>query len=115
MVDILLYGKPRNLRGTAARANNYLGSYNELPSGKHPVTTKEDKSTLYVYPVIVVHDPLEIGGFEPGSKFSATEYREMKCRFAFTPGTILEVRGTLRIIRRRNGRQEARRFKPTSP
>jgi hypothetical protein len=44
----------------------------------------------------VVLDPLEPGGFAPGTVFDKTGWHEMYARFAFTPGTILrDVAGRL--------------------
>ena len=97
-MDILNYERKRqNWRGCGARRES-LDATDELEGGKHPTTTKEDKRTTYAYPVVVVHDPLEIGGFIPGASFSAYEFRTMKQFHAFTPGTQLLVRGVLRRI-----------------
>jgi hypothetical protein len=44
----------------------------------------------------VVLDPLEPGGFAPGTVFDRTGWREMYAHFSFTPGTLLkDVQGRL--------------------
>lgn len=115
MVDILLYQR-RPLRSTGARAHNYRGAQNAVKGGKHLPSNKPTGRPrgTYVYSISIVHDPLDIGGFKKGTCFSVIEYTEMKHMCSFTPGTILNVRGSLRIIRRQNGYQVASKYKPTS-
>lgn len=38
----------------------------------------------------VVHDPLEIGGFEPGTNFPKEQWEKMISMLTFTEGTILK-------------------------
>ena len=113
MVDLLLYDKGMRFRNIPARAKNYYGA------GKDEYVDEDAPKTRSCPPPVnylirIVHDPLDVGGFKPGVGFSVVEYTEMKHRCAFTPGTILDVRGTLRIIRRRNGYQVASRHKKST-
>ena len=113
-LDILLTKKKRHIRMNC-RANNYLNARDELPGGKHPLKTKEEKRTVYEYPVKVVCDPLLIGGFSPGSTFSILEYEAMLQRNAFTIGTTLLIGRALRFVQSDdNGRQCVKKFKSTS-
>ena len=113
MVDLLWHDR-RRLRRSGARAYNYRGAQDAVGGGKH-ATTGEPVGRprgAYGYVIEIVSDPLDVGGFRKGVCFSVVEYTEMKHRCAFTPGTILNVRGTLRIIRRQNGYQVARKCEP---
>jgi hypothetical protein len=58
--------------------------------------SKQDK----VYPVLVVRDPDEIGGFPTGAQFSDQDYRIMLGAKCWTIGTVLQVHGmTVRVER----------------
>ena len=111
MVDLLFYSR-RPLRRGGARAYNYRGAFDETKDGKHLRADKRRgrPPTTYDYSIIVVHDPLDIGGFRPDTCFSVMEYTEMKRQCSFTPGTILNVRGTLRVIQRQDGYQVASKY-----
>ena len=108
MVDILWHDR-RRLRRSGARAKNYLNATQKKYEEEGAVRTRCAPPPVD-YLIIVVHDPLDCGGFREGTGFSVMEYTEMKHRCAFTPGTILNVRGTLRIICRQNGYQVARKY-----
>ena len=114
MVDLLWHDR-RHLRRSGARAYNYRGAMDGVKGGKHLPTggpTGRPRGT-YIYSISIVHDPLDIGGFKKGTCFSVIEYTEMKHMCSFTPGTILNVRGSLRIICKQNGYQVASKYKPS--
>ena len=111
MVDIL-WSERRRLRRSGARAYNYRGAFDKPGGGKHAAEPPSRPRGTFNYVIEIVSDPLDVGGFRKGVCFSVVEYTEMKHRCAFTPGTILNVRGTLRIIRRQNGYQVARKCEP---
>ena len=115
MVDILHYGKPHNWAGTAARANGYVYCYdpNERQA-KQPATKRRGRPrTTYNYTIKIVHDPLDVGGFKPGTEFSVLEKDFMLQCGGFTPGTALIVDGVLHYVHG-NGRQCVKKFKPAS-
>jgi hypothetical protein len=112
MVDLLWHERGTLCR-TGARANNYRGATPSKYVDPDAARTR-CKPPVVSYLIRIIHDPLEIGGFAKGTSFSVLEYTEMKHRCAFTPGTILKVRGTLRIINRRNGYQVASKYNPPS-
>ena len=112
MVDLLWHDR-RRLRRSGARAYNYRGAFDKPGGGKHAVELHGRPRGTFNYVIEIVHDPLDIGGFRKGTCFSVIEYTEMKHLCSFTPGTILNVRGTLRIICRQNGYQVARKCEPS--
>ena len=114
MVD-LLWHNSRRLRRSGARAYNYRGAIDGVKGGKHLAEGQVGRPRgTYIYSIMIVYDPLDIGGFAEGTEFSVLDYTEMKRRCAFTPNTILSVRGTLRIIHRQNGYQVASKYKEPS-
>ena len=115
MVDILLHDR-RRLRGTGARAKSYLGAYTELPGGKKARHGKPGKPRgTYLYSIKIVHDPLDRGGFKPGTEFSILEKDFMLQCGCFTVGTALIVDGVLHYVHSSgdNGRQCVKKFKAT--
>ena len=116
MVDILLHDKPRRWVGTKARANCYLGELTELPGGKHARHGKQGRPRgMYLYSIKIVHDPLDVGGFAPGTEFSILEKDYMLQCGGFTIGTALIVDGTLHYVHGsgNNGQQCFKKFKAT--
>lgn len=112
MVDILHYSKLCSFIGRSAHRNNYKICFDpNIRKARQGEKRRRPRAT-YNYSISIVRDPLDIGGFEKGVCFSALEYTEMRRRCSFTLGTILNVRGSLRIICRQNGYQVAKRYKP---
>ena len=109
MVDLLWHRRGK-LRRSGARAYNYVDAVPEVYADKTAARTRCEPPPVN-YLIRVVYDPLDLGGFKEGTCFSVLEFTEMKHRCSFTPGTILSVRGTLRIIRRQNGYQVASKYK----
>ena len=114
MVDLLLHDKPRRWFGVSCRANNYEGAYTELPGGKKAKRGKQGRPRgMYLYPIRVVHDPLDIGGFAPGTEFSVLEKDCMLLCGGFTPGTALIVNGALHFVHSNgNNKQVIKPYKP---
>ena len=119
MVDILHYDKPLHWAGTGARANGYVYCYDpNVRQAKQPSTKPRGRPrTTYNYTVKIVHDPLDKGGFKPGTEFSVLERDCMLLCGGFTVGTALIVDGKLCYIHSSgngNGRQCVKKFKPAS-
>jgi hypothetical protein len=52
------------------------------------------------YPVVVIHDPDDEGGFPRGAKFSSQDYRLMLGAKCWTIGTVLQVHGQMVRVER---------------
>ena len=118
MVDLLFYEKlhhrPVVRRVVIGLSTNYVGADRKDTEKPDAYRRTRSEPPPVNYLIKIVHDPLDIGGFKKDTCFSVLEFTEMKHRCSFTPGTILNVRGTLRIIRRKNGYQVASMWKPPS-
>ena len=116
MTDILNYDKPRNWRGATARTNNYIFCCDPNERTAQELAPEKKRRgrprTSYNYIVKIVHDPLDTGGFKPGTEFSILEKNRMLMCGSFTVGTSLIVDEELNFVHSERNKQVLRLFKP---
>ena len=120
MVDILHYEKVRRFRGAGCYKNNYPNSYDPINFRKNEINEagrrrrRQGIGFKHDYSIVVMYDPLDVGGFLPGTTFSWLEYNGMIQHKSFTPGTELTIKGVAHRISNNSERQRALKFKPAS-
>lgn len=72
-----------------ALRNNVIAYRANLKKGNSPPVPLKVAIERGVTGLTVIFDPLEPGGFAPGTVFDKTGWQEMFRYFSFTPGTIL--------------------------
>ena len=103
-------------RNGNGRHANYVGAHNPVrEKGKRLKSICEKrkrKARPFVYSIKIVHDPLDIGGFAPGTEFSVLDYTRMLICNSFTPGTELTISDMTFYIHENGGnRQLVKRVK----